>query len=416
MISIVKYILVLFSLLITSCDSTSIDSSDTIGDDVEISTFFHFEWASSLNGELSVGNHNNGIIHQDQYIFFGDLAEPAHIYAFDKISGNRLWDYRYDGWDNSDVEENHYYEGIILCITGKRVFGFDIESRTVLWEDNLQARGMLRGTGTASSDGMFYVTADENFDPLGGHTNHILRFDPHSGEMDIVVSYAPDSIGTKSTSPPVYWRDDIIVYNYRPNAATPPQETRQYLVAYDMAAGEELWREPVVDGFASNGLHPPAIYDDRIVITGGGHHIFGFDLETGQQLWKYTDRNTAGFAQWSNTNHLIHGDRVYVNETGEDVTCLDARTGREIWDNIEGGANCSDNMVLYEKENVLVLTSWGYGSVMILDADTGETLHREHRYEDVSYSNDPVYDEETDMFFTSTYQHAVAFKVRRPEG
>ena len=55
--------------------------------------------------------------------------------------------------------------------------------------------------------------------------------------------------------------------------------------------------------------------------------------------------------------------------------------------------------------------SWGYGSIMVLDALTGKTLHREHRYDNSSYNADVVYDAELDMFFSSTYKHAVGFKV-----
>jgi hypothetical protein len=51
---------------------------------------------------------------------------------------------------------------------------------------------------------------------------------------------------------------------------------------------------------------------------------------------------------------------------------------------------------------------------MVLDALTGETLHREHRYDNSQFNNDVVYDVDRDMFFTSTYKHALGFKVKRP--
>ena len=111
---------------------------------------------------------------------------------------------------------------------------------------------------------------------------------------------------------------------------------------------------------------------------------------------------------------MINNDRLYVNENGENVTCLNPATGELIWNNPKGGPNCTDNMVYYEKEDLLVFTSWGYGSVMVLDALTGETIHRENSYDNSPYNNDVVYDPETDMFFTSTYKHAVGFKVNRP--
>ncbi len=72
-------------------------------------------------------------------------------------------------------------------------------------------------------------------------------------------------------------------------------------------------------------------------------------------------------------------------------------------------------MVYYEKEDLLVFTSWGYGSVMVLDALTGETVHRERPYDNSTYTTDVVYDKERDMFFTSTYKHAIGFKIHKPK-
>ena len=411
MVAYMKYS-VAFAILIASCNEPTIANVDPPSE-VEDS-IFDLQWASLMDSQQSIVSLADGLIHQGMYIKAGSDGLPR-LMAFDLETGEKAWQRDYPEIGDNEIIHMFVADGVLICRNSFTVFAVDIGDQSIRWSKGLGSLNYRLGRGTVLSTGEYCLIADENFDPLGGQTNHVLRFDPHNGEMDIVVSYAPDSIGTKSTSPPVYWRDDIIVYNLAPNAEVPPDEGHQQLVAYDMAAGEEVWRVPVIDKYASNSLHPPAIYDDRIVITGGGHHIFGFDLETGQQLWKYNlPGHTFGGGFWTTTNHLVHNNRLYINALSEEVTCLDPSTGREMWNNPKGGANCSDNMVLYEKENVLVLTSWGYGSVMILDADTGETLHREHRYEDVSYSNDPVYDEETDMFFTSTYQHAVAFKVRRP--
>jgi outer membrane protein assembly factor BamB len=106
-------------------------------------------------------------------------------------------------------------------------------------------------------------------------------------------------------------------------------------------------------------------------------------------------------------------NRLYVNEAGFFVTCLDPVTGRIIWNNTTAGPNSTNNMLYYEKEDLLVFTSWGYGSVMVLDALTGQTLHKEEGYNNDTYNNDVVFDQERDVFCTSTFNHAVGFKVKR---
>lgn len=141
--------------------------------------------------------------------------------------------------------------------------------------------------------------------------------------------------------------------------------------------------------------------------------MFGFDILTGEQLWKTEINPDNPFAIFNKTNHLIHEDRLYVNEGGFYVTCLNPETGDIIWNNEMGGPNSTDNMLYYEKEDLIVFTSWGYGSVMVLDALTGETLHKEKGYDDDTYNNDVVYDEEADIFCTTNYKHAVGFKVKR---
>jgi outer membrane protein assembly factor BamB len=360
------------------------------------------------------------VIYQDEFIYFGDIDDPATIYAYNLDTGEKAWTYQYEGWDISDVEYNYIVDGIILCVTSNRVFGFDIQKRESIWEINFDEKNVLRSAGNIASNGKFYQVGTFNFNPSGGGVAHMYEIDPYSGDYNQIYAKAPDSIGTTTVSPPVVWEDtengrSLLIFNERPNAELSPPLTSQYLVSINLTTKERVWETKVTNEFASNGLHPPIIYDNRIVITGGHNSIYGFDINTGAKLWAYEDENSLGLAQWGKTNHLIHDNRLYVNETGEDVSCLDPETGTLIWDNIKGGANCTDNMHYYEKEDLLVFTSWGYGSVMVLDALTGETLHREIQYDNSPYNSDVVYDEERDLFMTSTYKHAVAFKVRRTE-
>ena len=276
--------------------------------------------------------------------------------------------------------------------------------------------GLLRDKAVHRGNGKLYLGADFAFG-TSSQVQHLMEIDILTGSYSMVLSLPPDSVGIKSISPPVFWHDSenertLMILNEYPNAQLPPEKAEQNIMAIDLETKEVVWKtENFTENFYSNSLHPPVIYND-IVITGGDWSIYAFDVRTGEQLWRY--EFDYPWAIWTKTNHLLHDGRLYVNNSQEDVTCLNPETGQLIWNNPKGGANCTNNMVYYEKEDLLVFTSWGYGSVMVLDALTGETLHREHRYDDSSYNNDVVYDPMTDMFFTSTYKHAVGFKVQRP--
>jgi outer membrane protein assembly factor BamB len=376
---------------------------------------FELMWATRIDMEKEVVIHNIQHFYKDHFISYGDLGDPATIFGFNADTGNKDWTYTYDGWDQSNIDYSYKLGSILVCVTGHRVFGFDLESQAVIWDYNLRAEDLFRNQGVIAANNQFYLTADFSWQEIN-QAARIIEFDIQTGQHKTVYDMPRDTEGTKHTSPPVYYEDSdkaLLVFNEYPNADAPPEEGRQNIVAIDAITHEVVWRtEHFTDFFYSNSLHPPIIYED-IVITGGDWSIYAFDIHTGEQLWRY-----AFDYPWSifnKTNHLIYDGRLYVNNGQFDVTCLDPHTGALIWNNPEGGPNCTDNMVYYEKEDWLVFTSWGYGSVMVLDALTGKTLHRERGYDYSSYNNDVVYDEQRDMFFTSTVKHAVGFKLGREE-
>ncbi len=398
-----------------SCDpitpSPPIEEQDTI---------FEIVWATRMDFEKSIVGTDN-TLHYDKWVLIGgDLDYPPTIMAFNKDTGDKDWELILDELTGYEITFMFLFENILIARNSYYVFAVDLDTRELIWKENLKAKGMRLGRGVIAENGKFYQTAVFNFDPLGGGVQHLYEFDPKTGENRMIYSRAPDSIGTKTISPPTICEDvennrKLLIFNLYPNAEIPPGKgDYQELVAIDLATKAVIWNSRVTDNFASNSLHPPVIYKD-LVITGGDWHIYAFNVKTGEQVWTYEETNTNHLAIWGTTNHLIHNGMLYVNATGDNVTCLDAETGKLIWNNPKGGANCTDNMVYYEKEDLLVFTSWGYGSVMVLDALTGETLHREHRFDDSSYNSDVVYDKERDMFFTSTYRHAVGFKVHKPK-
>jgi outer membrane protein assembly factor BamB len=141
--------------------------------------------------------------------------------------------------------------------------------------------------------------------------------------------------------------------------------------------------------------------------------MYSFDAKTGEQNWKREFPQPQPWALWGTTEHLIKENRLYVNEVGRDIACLNADNGEIIWDNKEDAPNCTPTMTYYK--DMLVYTSWGKGSIMVLDAFTGERIHRERPHNNSTFNTDVVYDEETDMFFTTDYHYAYGFKIHKPE-
>ncbi len=402
------------SLLLRACGKSDPMPPDPT--EMEQDTVFEMIWTTRLDFNKEIVGTDNTQQYKDWLLVGGDLDFPPTIMAFNKDSGEKDWELVFDQLSGGEIDYMFRCENLLLARNGHHVFAINLESKNLVWNIDLKAMGMRLGRMTLSSNNKLYLEADFAWQS-GFQVQHLYEIEVNSGDYKMVYSNPQDSIGIKSISPPSYVlidNKDILVLNEYPNADLPPEEDKQNIIAIDLTSENIIWNtENFTQNFYSNSLHPPIIYDDRLVITGGDWSIYAFDVYTGEQLWRY--EFDYPWAIWTKTNHLIHEDKLYVNNSQEDVTCLNPETGELIWNNPEGGPNCTDNMLYYEKEDLLVFTSWGYGSVMILDALTGETLHREHRYNDSQYNNDVVYDEERDMFFTSTYKHAIGFKVHRPK-
>lgn len=93
------------------------------------------------------------------------------------------------------------------------------------------------------------------------------------------------------------------------------------------------------------------------------------------------------------------------------VACLSAENGSIIWHNKNAAANCSPNM-LYN-DDMLIIGSFGDGSVVIMDGLTGSVIHKERGQR--TYYTDVLYDKVTDMYFVQDFAQAVGFKINKPK-
>lgn len=402
-------IMVILTSLFWACEK-----NNPIVEPPEEEKVFELEWATRMDFAKEIVGTDNTQHYKDWVLVGGDLGFPPTIMAFNKETGNKDWQYIHEGNITLDILYSEVVANIYVAICGDGILGIDLETRTPLWIVDFDEANYTTFRGLTVYEGYVYTKIIRDF-KLSTQTVELLKINPLSGEVENLLSTFDNY--NYGVSPPAFYNDldndrTLMVINEYPTSDL-PEESTQNIMAIDLETKEVVWKtENFTNFFASNGGHPPIIYNN-LVITGGDWHIYAFDIKTGEQVWSYEETNTNQLAIWGNTNHLIQNDRLYVNATGFNITCLNPQTGELIWNNPNDAPNCTDNMVYYQKEDFLVFTSWGYGSVMILDALTGETLHREHHYDESQYNNDLVYDEDRDMFFTSTYKHAVGFRVQR---
>ncbi len=393
-----------------ACGDKIIPTENSPVEEVEV---FDLEWSTRTSPSKEVIGTDNTQQYNDWVLVGGDIGDPPTLKAFNKLTGDLDWEYIHDGILNDEIDNSVICDGIYIGICSSGIIAIDLSIRDVVWEIDFDNNNYSRSKGFTVYESKLYQKVSKNF----GSTNisfHLLEVDINTGAFTEFLSFGNNGTELMGISPPVIFKDntqrEVAIFNIYP-AIELPQESIQNIMAIDLNTKDVIWKtENFTNNFASNGGHPPILYNN-IVITGGDWHMYAFDVSTGGQLWNTEISDDSPFSIFTKTNHLIHNDRLYVNENGRNVTCLNPATGDIIWNNPLGGPNCTDNMIYYEKEDFLVFTSWGYGSVMVLDALTGETVHREDEYDNSQYNTDVVYDDELDMFFTSTYKHAIGFKI-----
>ena len=402
-------LLCFFTCLFIACEKKNVNEPEGI---VPTGIFDQI-WATRMNVEHEIVNLTNGLLYKDWFLRTGDKDLPPTLYAFDKHTGEKVWEKVFDQFEN-DTYKDYIFKDTYISNTHYDIFCVDLDTKEILWQVDFRDEDMYLGRARICENGLFYIKADYASNSPN-HEQRLLEMDLNTGEYRIVYSNQNDEKGHKYMSLPVYLEISGIphlIFNEYPNSLQAPENAEQNLVAINLVTGEYLWKvEDFTENFYGSAGQYPVVYEN-LVITGGDWSIYAFNFNTGEQVWRYTF--DYPWSIFNKTNHLIYKDRLYVNNGQYDVTCLNPLTGDLVWNNPEAGPNSTDNMIYYEKEDFLLFTAWGYGSVMILDGITGETIYRERGYDDSSYNNDVVYDSEADMFYCSTYKHAVGFKVNGP--
>jgi len=403
-------IFILIVLVSSCCDEPSTMIEPTEQEEVQPveNEVFNLQWESPYGGNIEVQVSDNLIIYNDWVITTTDLNEISRFLAYNKFTGEQVWELIYPEANLSSTTSLYVHENILTASTSSRIAGIDLEVQDFAWTINLQDEEYFLNPSTLAANNKLYIPGIYRLHE-DDTESALFEVDVFTGNYEILYNLPADETGSYGFSPPVYLNDEInqreiLIFNEYEKSDGSPEESEQNIISFDLDTKEVLWRTSnFTENFASNTLHPPILYED-LVITGGDWSMYAFDIHTGEQVWRrpFEQYTTA---IWGKTNHLIHEDRLYVNNSQWDVTCLNARTGEIIWNNDTAGPNSTDNSFYYEKVDYLVFTSWGLGSIMVLDGLDGQTVHRQFEHKNSTYTTDAVYDSETDSFFAGTFRH-----------
>lgn len=159
---------------------------------------------------------------------------------------------------------------------------------------------------------------------------------------------------------------------------------QSFLTVLDAATGEELWRterdEPPT--WSTPAVHGVAAGGGAQVIVNGYHHIGGYDLATGKELWKLTGGGDVPVPTPVVADGLIyitssHGRvrPIYaIHEDAEGLLTADAAACEAMeWCHLNRGIYMQTPLV----DDGLLYCCGDGGILAVFDAASGETLYRE---------------------------------------
>ena len=147
-----------------------------------------------------------------------------------------------------------------------------------------------------------------------------------------------------------------------------------YVSALDARTGQQLWRREQTGNLSigSGTSRTPLVHEingSKIVLVWGWDALRGFDLHSGDELWKYPTPRAAGDMVAS---IIADRDTVYLPYPGwVDALSLSKLMRGEnpiVWESVDGGANCSSPVLSHD----MLFTVSDDGTATGLDAKTGK--------------------------------------------
>lgn len=164
-------------------------------------------------------------------------------------------------------------------------------------------------------------------------------------------------------------------------------EDLERVLCFDAATGQEIWMHPYESKYTiSYPLGPratPTVDGDRVYSLGAMGHLFCFNADTGDIIWrKYlpTDFGTEVPVWGMAGAPLVDGDQLIVLAGGKPnamVVSLDKRTGKELWRKLEGKEPGYCAPVILEIGGRRQLIIWHPAAVVGLDPANGDVLWEE---------------------------------------
>lgn len=242
-------------------------------------------------------------------------SRDQNLYALDAASGKKLWSFplgkelpypwAFDNQTSSPV----VIETTVFVGSGDgQVYALDAKSGKEKWR--FKTQGLVRATPTVANNMVYIGDTEGYFYALNANTGkQVWRFETEG------VHFDPAEFGfdRKAVMFAAALTDELVIFGGRDG----------FLYAVERATGKERWR---MDHKVSWVMSKPAIAEGKVFTgTSDGRFIQAIDLQTGQEVWKFTIQNVC----WSSPTFA--DGVVYIGSDEGRLYALNADTGEKEW-------------------------------------------------------------------------------------
>ena len=393
----------------------SCHKEDTIPSDppVVAKPIFEKVWSTRIYDapKENVGS-SNAYLYKDMYVVTGNgynIPDPK-LYIFDTKTGIKKFEIKQTGKYQVPGYNLIGKDKIVVISDAKGIAAYDIESRSLLWEEVHTDKNELGLVGQLPIYGN-HVYKGISIGSFDGPAK-MIRYNLFSGEKDELITIPINDKWSPQFSPPTFFvnekKDTIMLFiDSKNNVNFGPLSSPTDLIAYNITKKRMQWTIKNVMEVGTNTLSPPVVFENT-VIFGGDWSIYSVDILTGKVKWRKEFLELAKVGNFNSTGLLLVNDKVFANPDVFDIFCLNAKDGSTIWHK-KDAPNCSPKML--HNDGMLITSSFGLGSVLIYDLENGNLIHKEKSSN--NYNIDVLYDAESNMYFVQDFAQAVGFKINK---
>jgi outer membrane protein assembly factor BamB len=264
-------------------------------------------------------NGNQEFLHPDS--IGADRKHQFQVIAIDRKTGKIAWTQTaFEGTPYDNRHRKSSYAASTPATDGSNVYAFfgteglfaySMDGK-LKWKADLGKLGTV-GMGTGTSPILYRDLVIVQCDEENGESSFIVAVNKLTGKE---VWRTPRKVQ-------VSWSTPLLVQNSK--RAELIASGTEFVIAYDPATGQELWRH---NGVKSNAIPSPVANNEVVFVSAGFPAKIAMAISLGGNgdladtvVWKYA-KGTAYVP-----SPILYGDYLYLTSDRGVLTCLDAKTG-----------------------------------------------------------------------------------------